>query len=257
VVRTGDEELYRYLPIECPKCGLQGKIKISRLDQTFTCKRCKRVFHVNTDGIALGERPPDAPTGLGESLPDKQPWLVRRIEQLPRVGKYLLGGVLLLGALYWLAGWLEPGEPLPGGLEERVELATKSLAYGDWKTLKRLAKSGTATKLGKWYGMARPPEWSGVDKDTPVEFEMGRLKRAMKGSKGGTKAVYFMEAGGVIRPAGKPESKFLLLFSEDKQKEWWLDGEAMLTTVGERRPDAKGAKSQAAQATKSQGAPSK
>jgi hypothetical protein len=47
----------------------------------------------------------------------------------------------------------------------------------------------------------------------------------------------------VIRPAGKQESKFLLLWVEDKQKTWWLDGEEMVKTVrAPAKPAAKGAK---------------
>jgi hypothetical protein len=243
MVRTGHEAEYQFLPIECPKCGLQGKVKISRLDQTFACKQCKRVFHVTLDGVVAGERPPAPPTGLHEPSLEKAPWLVRKIEQLPRVGKWLLLGLAIAGGLYFLAQWLTPADPLPDGLEERVDLAVKSFAYGNWKTLKRLAMPGTTSELGKWYDMARPAEWSDVGPDSAVEIETGGIKRDLHASKGGTKAVFGHKVAGVIRPAGKQESKFLLLWVEDKHKGWWLDGEEMVKTVrGPNKPAAKGAK---------------
>jgi hypothetical protein len=243
MVRTGHEAEYQFLPIECPKCGLQGKVKISRLDQSFTCRQCNRVFHVTLDGVVAGERPPAPNTGLHEPSVEKAPWLVRKIEQLPKVGKWLLLGLVLAAGLYALTQWLTPGEPLPDGLDERVDLAVKSLAYGDWKTLKRMALPGTAGELGKWYDMARPAEWSDVGPDSAVEIESGGIKNELHASKGGTKAVFGRKVGGVIRPAGKQESKFLLLWVEDKQKTWWLDGEEMVKTVrAPAKPAAKGAK---------------
>lgn len=229
--RTAEDEEYKFLPIECPKCGLQGKIKISRLDQSFTCKQCKRLFHVTTDGVVLGERPPNAPTGLGESVPDQQPWLVRRIEQLPRIGKYLLGGILLLGSLYWLAGWMEPEEPLPGDLEERTVLVGKALGSGQWKTLKRLAKPGTAKELGQWYEKVRPEAWKDVTGEDTVDVKIDRIKKMLKKYEGGNTPVFDALADLEIGVLGKPEIKVHLVWSQDKFAEWWLDGEETLKSA--------------------------
>jgi hypothetical protein len=244
MVRTGKEAEYQFLPIECPKCGLQGKIKISRLDQSFTCKKCNKVFHVTLDGVVAGERPPADPLSrLDQPMVDKSPWLVRKIEGLPRVGKWLLLGAMIAAGLYYLSGLLTPDDPLPDGLEERVELAVKSYAFGDWKTLKRMAAPGTARELGKWYDLARPAEWSDVGPDSAVDFEVGGIKRDIRPSKGGNKPIVAHKVEGVIRPTGKKESKFVLLWIEGKRRTWWLDGEEMAKGMrAPAKPQAKGEK---------------
>jgi len=249
VVRTGGEEQFQYLPIECPKCGLSGKVKISRLDQTFTCKRCKKVFHMTLDGAVLGERPPDAPadeSGL-VTADDRPPWLVRRFEQLSRAWQWIVLGLVVAALCYGVALWMEPEKPLSGELEDRAVLAAKAFGYGDWKTIKRLAKHGAAGDLGSWYDAVRPESWADVTKESAVEVELGRPTQDFKGyakskSKATAKPILAMTTPAKIEVRGKPACDIDLVWSEDEHAEWWLDGEQMLKNLPRgKKPAKKGA----------------
>ncbi|HQU44916.1 MAG TPA: hypothetical protein PK867_19025 [Pirellulales bacterium] len=221
---------YKYLPLECPNCGFQGKVKIARLDQTFHCQQCKQAFHVTRDGTVAGERPPDAP-GLdvaARSLPDEPPWVERAFVNLPPAAKWgVLGGFVLLLAL-GLVYLMQPEEPLPGEMEDRATLACKSLAVGDWSMLKRLAKKGTAGDLGRWYDRVRPADWEDVDQSTQVDVKFESQGQKLKKYEG-THPVIDKIVRFTIQATDKPEAlDVALIFSEDKEAQWWLDGEQML-----------------------------
>src|SRR5947208_13718979 len=67
-LKPNDSEL-EYLPIECPRCGAKGRLRIERLDRSFTCKGCHRVFHVGVGGILPGERPAEPTDESGATDP--------------------------------------------------------------------------------------------------------------------------------------------------------------------------------------------
>jgi len=190
------------------------------------------VFHVTLDGALLGERPPDFKEGdpALQATDDRPPWFVRRFEQLSRVWQWIVLGLAAAALLYGLSLWMEPDEPLPGDLEERAVLAGKALGKGEWKTLKRLAKPGTAKKLDQWYQKVRPKAWEDVTGDATVDVKVGDIRKLLKKYEGST-AVVDALADLEIGIAGKPEIRVSLVWCEDKFAEWWLDGEATLESA--------------------------
>lgn len=240
-MRHEEAQQYQFLPIQCPNCGLDGKVKISRLDRTFTCKQCRKVFHVTLDGVVSGDRPPDAPLGEEQFAPEPPPpLLVRWFEKLPRIGKYLAIGVVVIAALYGLSLLMEPAEPLPDELEDRAELAAKALGEGDWRTLKRLAMEGTTRDLGKWYDQVRPEAWKDFDKETnKVNVNLGRFAQELVKYEH-NKPVIVKRVDAEIQIAGKGEPvEVTLVWSEDEYKTWWLDGTKLLEKSKQTRPPAK------------------
>jgi hypothetical protein len=222
--------IYKYLPIECPNCGFQGKVKISRLDQTFHCQQCNQVFHVTRDGTVTGERPRETTVfdASAPPVPEEPTWVERNFVKLPPAAKWVVLGAFLLLIAAGVAYLLQPEEPLPGEMEDRAMLACKSLAAGDWKTLKRLGKHGTTGYLATWYERMRPADWDDVDKDTPVNVKPeGSAQRLKKYE--GTHPIIDKILRFAIQPTGKPAAlEVSLVFSEDKEAQWWLDGEQML-----------------------------
>lgn len=227
--QAGERAAYKYLPIECPNCGFQGKVNISRLDQTFHCKQCNRVFHVTRDGTIAGERPPDAPTidHLKPPVEEAPTWLERNFVKLPPWAKWAVLGVALLVLAYFGSKLLEPEEPLPNELEARVALAAKAFAADDWHTLKRLAKPGTARELGKWYDGNRPSEWSDVD---PEQIESKLDKPPRKILKRYEKQTPILKAEATVdfSAPGQPTYTIPFFWDETETEEWWLDGEVMV-----------------------------
>lgn len=237
-----DGESLFYLPLCCPSCSYEGKVKIARLDQTFNCKRCKKSFYVTVGGTMPGLRPADAPLVDPATLAsaDDSSAIERLFARLPRVGQFAVIGLLLLGLAYGLALWLEPEKPLPGELEDRAMLAAKSLGQGDWKTLKRLAKPKTAGAMAKWYEQIRPAAWNEAGAEPAVNVELGSIKKQPRGFKG---AEPLLDARGIatIQVNGGAKTKVSLAWSQDEQAEWWLDGERLLAEskarVSEESPE--------------------
>lgn len=229
----------QFLPLTCPRCGVDGKLRIARLDQTFTCKACHKPFHVTAGGAVPGERPPNAPRVDPSMLvaPDTTSFVERLFARLPRVGQFTVLGLLLLAGAYGAAIWLEPETPLPGELEDRAMLAAKSLGGGDWKTLKRLAKSGTASSLGKWLEKKRPAAWKEAGAEPAVNVELGRITKQPRGFKG---AEPLLDARGdaAVQVNGGAKITIALNWSQDEHAEWWLDGERMWAESGavKKRP---------------------
>lgn len=229
---------YKYLPLECPSCGFKGKARISRLDQTFHCKQCDKVFHVTLDGTVRGERPPEEVhrEPAAAVVVEKPSWLERTFGRLPPAARWGVLGALALLLAFGASRLLEPAEPLPGELEDRAVLAAKSFALGDWSTLKRLALSRTAGRLGTWYDKNRPAEWSEAD---PADMRF-KVVTITKGLKRYEKATPIMDArvSAEAGPAGKPTYDILFLWDQTEVGEWWLDGERMLkeVKVGKTKP---------------------
>jgi hypothetical protein len=231
VAEQSEKGAYKFLPIECPNCGFQGKVNISRLDQTFHCKECKQVFHVTKDGTVAGERPVEVADFDADAVPaardDEPPWFERAFVNLPPAAKWAVGGVcalLLAAVLVW---FFQPAEPLPDDLDGRAKLACKSFGLGDWSTLKRLAKSGTKGGLGQWFDRARPEEWNDVASDAVINLKHVRTIQKMTKYEG-THPLIDKHVVFSVQPAGKEQAvDITLIFAEDKQKKWWIDGDAM------------------------------
>lgn len=225
---TEKDAALRFLPLTCPRCRFEGKVKITRLDQTFTCKSCQKPFHVMVGGTVPGERPPNAPR-VDLSLlatADKPSALERLFARLPRVGQFAALGLLLLAAAHGIACWLEPEKPLPGELEDRAMLAAKSLGQGDWKTLKRLAKSGTGSALGKWYEKVRPAAWKEAGAEPAVSVRLGRISKQPRAFHG-AEPLLDARVAAEIQVNGGAKAEIHLNWSQDEHAEWWLDGERM------------------------------
>ena len=125
-----DAEQFSYLPVTCPGCGREGKVNISRLDHTFTCMQCRRVFHLSLQGSVLGERfEPIEVDPYVVSSPPSSP-LIRWLEQLPRSAWWGAGGAagaVVALALVWLL-FFSGGDALPESLDDRP---------GSWPTPSR------------------------------------------------------------------------------------------------------------------------
>jgi hypothetical protein len=227
--RPEEKGIYKYLPIECPNCGFQGKINISRLDQTFHCKECNQVFHVTKDGTVAGERPAEAATidHSAPSVEEKPNWLEQKFVKLPAAAKWSVLGVFALLLVYGLVKLFEPAEPLPGDLEDRVELAAKSFAQGKWSTLKRMAKPGTARLLSKWYDANRPKEWNDASADE-MQSKVVSVRKALKRYEKQT-PIMDAQAMAQIQAPGQPAYEVPFIWDQTDTGEWWIDGERMLT----------------------------
>ncbi|HET6881734.1 MAG TPA: hypothetical protein VFI31_16340 [Pirellulales bacterium] len=225
---TGEKSGYKYLPIVCPNCGFQGKVNIARLDQTFHCKECGQVFHVTRHGAVAGERPADAPAvdDLSPPVEEEPTWLERTFAGLPPWAKWVALGAVLLVVAYLGARLLEPSEPLPRDLEARAALAAKSFAAGDWSTMKRMAKPGTARDLGAWYDANRPDEWSGLSAEQ-INSKIASPKKVLKRYEKQT-PILNAETSVEFVASGQQSVTIPFFWDETVTEEWWLDGERML-----------------------------
>ncbi|HEV3344119.1 MAG TPA: hypothetical protein VG125_27335 [Pirellulales bacterium] len=221
-----EKGIYKYLPIECPNCGFQGKVNISRLDQTFHCKQCNQVFHVTRDGTMTGERPAEAVSVDHSAAPvEEQPtWMERHFARLPPAAKWSVLGVLALLLVLGMVKLFEPVEPLPGELGDRALVAGKAFAKGDWSTLKRLAASGTAGKLGEWYDKQRPAEWNEDPEKLDVKLA-GVRKQLLRYEK--TTPIMAVQTKIQVSVPDGPVSEVDLLWSETETGEFWLEGDRM------------------------------
>jgi hypothetical protein len=218
---------YKFLPIECPNCGFQGKVKISRLDQTFHCKQCNQVFHITRDGTMAGERPVDtAPIDHAAApIEEKPSWLERTYVMLPPWAKWVALGVLVLLMAYGVTKLLEPAEPLPRDLEARAALAAKSFAVGDWSTLKRMAMAGSGRHLSQWYDANRPEEWRDVEA-AAIQAKVTSVRKTLKRYE---KQIPILNAETKIefQVPGQPVYTASFFWDETVTEDWWLDGERM------------------------------
>lgn len=235
---------YQFLPVQCPNCGLEGKVKISRLDRTFTCKQCRKVFHVTLDGTVSGERPPEAvEADPADMVTEDPPSAVEKwISALPRAWQLVLLGAACLLLVYGISVWMEPVKPLPGELEDRALFAAKMLVTGQWKELKRLAKPGTAGDLGQWYERVRAGKWADVTPETPVKLEAGQVVKQLRGYEKQKPQLDATVSVGIqladAAKQGEPEV-IVLRFSEDEDSQWWLDGTTLMSDSKTKRPAKK------------------
>jgi hypothetical protein len=240
-----DDSEYQFLPVECPKCHFEGKVKISRLDRTFTCKQCKKVFHVTLDGTVSGERPQEAAVDPSQFVTEEpQGPITKFLESLPRAWQMVLFGLGALALAYGVSVLMEPAKPLPGEIEDRAKFAGQALAKGEWKQLKRLAKAKTSGDLGRWFDLVRPKDWADVGADASVNVEVGTPVQQLRGYEK-EKPLLDSVVPITVEPAGKSKLAGLALyFSQDNGADWWLDGERMLSDAAlakkpARKPDRK------------------
>ncbi|HUY33252.1 MAG TPA: hypothetical protein VMV69_10765 [Pirellulales bacterium] len=230
--------IYRYIPVECPSCGFEGRVKIASLDRTFHCKQCKRVFHVDVRGTIAGERPPEEIVAVDPSAPiapEKPNWVERRFLRLPRVARWgvLVAMVLALAGVGLLFKQVQEA-PLPLDLHKRAELAGKALAQGDWRLLDRMAMPGHSDALHEWYTKARPKEFAALTLESDVNVVVGQLaemfRRAERvpGKKKKVPIADFRTPVEIVLP-GNPQgpARFQVDFVWVKAKdgEWQIDGE--------------------------------
>ena len=185
------DSLYEYLPLECPSCGFQGRAKISRLDRTFNCKQCGKVFHITGKGANKGERPPEEieldPSMLIEVQPPNL--LERWFGRLPPKIRWTVLGAAVLGlaGLFMLFKKVQE-DPLPSDHRTRAILAGEAVAKGDWRTLERLAMPDTSEALREWYDSVPREGLSGVTMESNVSANVGAMskmfRRAEKNEKG-------------------------------------------------------------------------
>ncbi|HVX62601.1 MAG TPA: hypothetical protein VHC19_18425 [Pirellulales bacterium] len=221
---------YQYLPVQCPRCGLEGKVKISRLDRTFTCKQCKKVFHVTLDGTVSGERPPQAVDADPADMiaEETQSRFERWVAALPRAWQIVLGGICLLALGFGIKALTEPEVPIPGELEARAKFAATALARGEWRQVKRLAFPGTVKDLGRWYDAVRPKGWAEATSESRVKVELGAVSKQLRGYEKNEPILDCVVPVTVEVPGKGKLEKAPFYFSQDEELEWWLNGEMML-----------------------------
>src|SRR5262245_52799182 len=39
-----------YLPLDCPKCGMGGRVSFARLNRRFRCRNCRHSFYIDRTG---------------------------------------------------------------------------------------------------------------------------------------------------------------------------------------------------------------
>jgi hypothetical protein len=212
---------------------LEGKVKISRLDRTFTCKQCKKVFHVTLDGTVSGERPPQAVDADPADMiaEETQSRFERWVAALPRAWQIVLGGICLLALGFGIKVLTEPEVPIPGELEARAKFAATALARGEWRQVKRLAFPGTVKDLGRWYDVVRPQGWAEATSESRVKVELGAVSKQLRGYEKNEPILDCVVPVTVEVPGKGKLEKAPFYFSQDEELEWWLNGEMMLNNA--------------------------
>lgn len=174
---------YKYVPLECPSCGFEGKVKITMLDRTFHCKECNQQFHVTVRGTVPGKRPPDEhAVGPGAPVELNKPNMVEVwFGYLPRGARWAMlpvavGAFVLLVLLF---RWTRDA-PLPRDLPKRAELAGRALALGDLQTLDRMAISDQRKTLQEWYEAVRAKEFEGLTPESELGVTVGELSKLLR-----------------------------------------------------------------------------
>lgn len=243
---------YEYMPLQCPRCGLYGKVKISKLHRTFTCKQCRRVFHVTLQGIVTGERPPqEVARELGAPIPAQKPnWLERWFSRLPPLLRWAVAGGVF-GALV-VAGMLVVKlleDPFPTDLGARAVIAGQAFAKGDLRTLERLAMSGTSEALRQWYDKTPREAFAGLGPESNVQATVGQMsetfRRAENDAKGGKTLVADFQTPVEIhlpeRADGPATFTVDFLWVKSHRGRWQIDGQWMLDLADHNTSAAKAA----------------
>lgn len=190
--KPNDSEL-EYLPVECPRCGAKGRLRIERLDRSFTCKGCKRVFHVSVGGILPGERPEaltDAYGALDQfATRDAPPSLIERAwAKVPKDGRTFVGGAICIGMLLicnMVYFWFFSGTRLPDRLMDRAKYVGEAYARNNLEDLQKLVPPDSQEDAVRWLEQTRPEDWKNVPPDavvsvtTPPKADLASAKFGM------------------------------------------------------------------------------
>lgn len=223
-MRKADTHDFKFLPVTCPRCRMEGKVKIGRLDKTFICKQCKRPFHVDPDGVVSGDReiPVDHEKEMERALKPRRKSALEKVwEKVPRPAKTALGGVILLASILgwqiYASGFLS-AEPLPEGLQERAKYVADCFAKGDKTRIKAISAAGTSGDAANWITLAKPEDWPGafpadhvVNTGTKIAFESYEKKSAGVAT--------------TIAPGkGFSSATLMLYFALGDDQQWYFDG---------------------------------
>ncbi len=225
-----DADQFAFLPVTCPNCGREGKVNISRLDHSFTCMQCRRVFHLALKGSVRGERREQIeldPYAAPE--PTRSSRLVQKLEELPRAAWWSAGGVAVAALALALAWPMLFGEAveLPESLDDRARFVAEAVARADYRRLKAIVASGGYYAAAEWARNARPADWKPeIPAEESVQVE---LETIFKTSGGGGDD----QAGGALGSAGilvraKPAaasnaSEWMLYWVQDTDLRWLFD----------------------------------
>jgi hypothetical protein len=145
--------------LTCPGCGAGASISWKRLNRTFQCRGCSRLYHVNGEGQFTEVRPAGRPRG-------------RRLARRLLIGA---AACLVAAAVAWL--FVRPHgpteAPLPQDLKARAELWGKAWVRNDRYTLRRLTDPACDKALHPWLQRHRPPADAApqVDAGSDAEIE--------------------------------------------------------------------------------------
>jgi hypothetical protein len=158
--RIEDDEIdYLKVPLECPKCGLNGWTLVTRVDRRFRCRRCRTRFYIDRLGnITPGEPAPPRIDSTRRSIDPVGAfarWWQRR-SQLSKLALCLAATVVLATATYWQ---FRPGPSLPESLAARAAYAADAFARNNDSALRTIALPETTQLIVPWLRNFRPASW--------------------------------------------------------------------------------------------------
>lgn len=223
---------YVFLPVTCPKCHTEGKVRISRMASTFKCAKCHRDFYITPSGTVTGERPPEAKSDPYAAVTSPKGWFVRNVERLPRAAWWSLGGVLLTGVTMALAVSLlaEPEADIPESMDGRAQLVAEAVARGNYRRLKSVVPRSKYIHAVEWAKNARPAGWpSQIEDDQSVYVQLETVfKNSKPAAAPGDEAEDFAVAtAGVAATVLLSEKhepfSFTMYWEQNSELQWMLD----------------------------------
>ncbi len=238
---------YRFLPVTCPKCGFEGKVKIQKLDRSFTCRQCRRVFHLSLEGEVLGQRQ----AGLAVDSHDayvkanRESWIIKKFDAIPRPIKFGAVGAIVLGAIYWLVVTLSaPKVVIPESLDERAILFARAVVRNDLATVKKLTWSESFKKAQEWVKSVRQSDWPTTLTDNDINVRVAdKFRNTIRSNMatsdaecdaglelviqlpGATASAPASGASNAGSQSGLPSTQLLTFWKQKSTLEWRFDGE--------------------------------
>ena len=220
-----DAEQFSYLPVTCPGCGREGKVNISRLDHTFTCMQCRRVFHLSLQGSVLGARFEPIEVDPYVVSPPPSSRFIRWLEQLPRTAWWGVGapqGAVVVLALVWLL-FFRGGAALPESLDDRARFVAEAVARAEYRRLKAIVPSGAYYSAAEWARNVRPADWPPeLPLEQPLDIQLETVFKTSGGDESGAMA----SAGILVKvktPAAKSSPEWMLYWIQDSGLQWLFD----------------------------------